>query len=166
RRQRPDTQRAAPVGHRPSSTLFRGGAAAPPRPKLSRLGDLRRRLLLFSTTDWDDPRLLRLRHLTKKLDFQQSVLEMRAAHLNMVGELEAVLERAGRNAPMQVADPLLVRLIAPAANQERVLLLDQFNVGLGEARNRHHNAILVFAVLDDVVWGIALSRLGALKGGV
>ena len=46
----------------------------------------------------DLARLLRLGNLAHEVDVQETVLEGRALHLDVVGKLEAALERAGRDA--------------------------------------------------------------------
>src|SRR3546814_895008 len=118
--------------------------------------------------DRDHPRLPGLRHLAHELDVDETVLQTRTAHLNVIGELEAVLERAARDAAVQVAHPLVLVLgLGPTtANQQRVLLLHQFDVALGEAGHRHRDAVLVLTNLGDVVGGIALPAVGALERGV
>src|SRR3546814_5421868 len=66
---------------------------------------------------------------------------------------EAVLEGAARDAAVQIAHPLVLGLGPTTANQQRVLLLHQFDVALGEAGHRHYDAVLVLADLGDVVGG-------------
>src|SRR5437763_15113432 len=54
--------------------------------------------LRLAVADRDLARLLRLGNLTHEIDVQESVLEARAPHLDVVGELEDALERARRDA--------------------------------------------------------------------
>ena len=59
----------------------------------------------------------------RQIDMQQPVFHRRAVHLDPVGQNEAALELAGRDAAMQV-DPLGVVLLATANHQLVVLDLD------------------------------------------
>ena len=52
----------------------------------------------LAVADGDLARLLRLGDLAHEVDVQEAVLEVRAGHLDVVGELEAALEGAGRDA--------------------------------------------------------------------
>src|SRR3954451_2745124 len=63
--------------------------------------------------DLDATRPQLLRHLARELDRQQPVLEARPLHLDVVGELEPALERAGRDAAVEVLR-VTVGLLLPA----------------------------------------------------
>jgi hypothetical protein len=91
---------------RPPSSRARPASAARPR-----------RRLPGPRLDLDPARPHRLGHLARQLDRQQPVLEPRVLHLDVVGELEAPLERAGRDAAVQVLRALLA-LLAPAHHQQ------------------------------------------------
>src|SRR4051812_43258862 len=67
--------------------------------------------------DLDAARLLFLRHDALQIDMQQAVLKARRLDLDMLGELEAALEGAARNALMQEAGLGLVGLFALAADR-------------------------------------------------
>src|SRR5689334_40449 len=53
--------------------------------------------------DFDLPRFQGLRDLANEIDRQQSVLQIRSADPNMVGELETMFERPAGDATMQIA---------------------------------------------------------------
>src|SRR3954465_800998 len=55
----------------------------------------------------DAARLERFRHFPLQVDRQQAVVEVRARHLDVIGEIEALLESAGRDAAMQVLRAVL-----------------------------------------------------------
>ena len=55
--------------------------------------------------DLDPARLQRLGNLALQLDGQQPVLEVGAHDLHVIGEIEALLEGAGRDAPVQDLHP-------------------------------------------------------------
>jgi hypothetical protein len=99
--------------------------------------------------DLDPARPHRLGHLARQLDRQQPVLEPRVLHLDVVGELEAPLERAGRDAAVQVLRALLA-LLAPAHHQQ-VGLRRQLQLVRREARHGHGDPVPVLARPLDVV---------------
>jgi len=96
------------------------------------------------------PRLQLFRNLALQLNGEQAILQVGLGHLHEVGEVEALLEGAGRNAAMQDLT-LAVVLALLAGDHEGVLLLSHLDLVLGEAGHRHGDAILVIALLLDVV---------------
>ena len=70
---------------------------------------LRSRLL--AAADVDLPRLHRLGDLADQLDREQAVLQVRAAHLDMVGKREAPLERAGGDPAIDVVGAAVLELL-------------------------------------------------------
>ena len=107
-------------------------------------------------------RLHRLGDFAHQLDRQQPVLEVRAAHLDMVGKREAPLERAVRNAAVDVVVALLLGFLFLAAGDDQHVLLggDVDLVGL-EPGNRELDAIIVVAQLDQVEGRIILLGLAS-----
>src|SRR5262245_12177688 len=90
---------------------------------------------------------------------QEPVRELRAGDLDVVGKLEAALERAGRDALIEHLTLLLVTLfLLLAADRERVFLRFDGQVVLGEARNRNRDAIGVLAGPLDVVGRVTRGR--------
>ena len=81
---------------------------------------------------------------------EQAVLQVGALDLDMVGQLEAPLERAGRDAAVQELASLVLGLLL-AADVESLLLDVDLQLILAEARHRHGNAVLVLAEPLDVV---------------
>src|ERR1700675_4092509 len=57
----------------------------------------RDRRLCALVSDRDLARFLRLGEFTRKIDVKQAVFKARAGHMDVIGELEAALERAGGN---------------------------------------------------------------------
>jgi hypothetical protein len=79
------------------------------------------------------------------------MLERRVCHLQVLGEVEALPERAGRDATMQnLSLGLLVRVLV-ACHKERVLLLNEFDLVGREAREGHRDTVVVLARPLDVV---------------
>src|ERR1043165_330157 len=135
------------------------------RSRLWRLGGLRLENLGLglAVADRDLARLLGLGELAHEVDVQEAVRELRAGHLDVVSELEAALERAGRDALVEHLALLLGLFLLLAADRERVLLgLDRQFV-LGEARDRNRNAVGVIAGTLDVIGRIGRGR--AVKAG-
>src|SRR4051794_40568694 len=104
--------------------------------------------------------LHRLGDLAHQLDRQQPVLEVRAFDLDMVGEREAALERAGCDSAIDVIVALLLAFVVLAAGDDQHVLLrgDVDLVGL-EPGDRELDAIVVIAELDEVERRIILLRL-------
>src|SRR4051812_16600908 len=142
-----------PATPSPRSSLAAGRFATSGLVGQNRLGRLR--------LDLDRPGLLLLGDLALQLDGQQAVGELRADDLHMVGELEAALEVASGDAAVEVFLALVRVRRALPGDQELVLLLGQVQLGLGEARNRHHDPVGVVAGLLDVVRGVAVGGLAS-----
>ena len=81
---------------------------------------------------------------------QQAVLQVGALHLDMVGELEAPLERASRDAAVQELTLLLLGLLLTLDVEDLLLDVD-LQLILAEAGDRHGDAVLVLAEPLDVV---------------
>ena len=67
----------------------------------------------------------------------------------MVGKLEAMLERPGRDAAVEVA--LRRRILFPAGHSKQVRLEGYIEIVSREPRDSNRNPIAVIAGLDDVV---------------
>src|SRR6516162_5921012 len=89
-------------------------------------------------TDRDLARLGRLRHLVNQVDMKHAIVELGAGHLHVVGEAEAPLKRAPRDAAVQVAVAvLLLLLLRLARQQERILVSGDIELGRGKASHGH-----------------------------
>src|SRR6187402_1326597 len=109
--------------------------------------------------DVDAARLHRLRDLTLELDGEQPVSQPRPDHLHMLGKLEAALERAGRDAAVEILAFRLSRSLA--ADREPVGLRGNIEIFLPEACNGHGDPVLVVRKLDRVERRIIVSGLAA-----
>src|SRR5437868_5162757 len=117
-------------------------------------------VLRLRSADIDLLRLHRLGDLTLELDREQTVLDVRATDLDMVGQREAPLERAGRNPAIDVVVALLFGFVLLAAGNDQHVLLgrDVELVGL-EPRDRQLDSIIIIAELDQVERRIILLAL-------
>src|SRR5947209_14814830 len=120
--------------------------------------------LRLAVADRNLARLFRLGDLAHEVDVQEAIRELRAGHLDVIGKLEAALERAGRDALIEHLTLRLAGLfLLLAADRERVFLgLDRQFV-LGKARDRDANAVGVLAGTLDVIGRISGGR--AVKAG-
>ena len=116
----------------------------------------------FASADVDFPRLHRLGDLADQLDGEQAVLQVGAAHLNMVGQREAPLERARGDAAIDVIGAALVRLSSSSRNDQHVLLGGDVDLFGLEAGDGQLNPKLVVTKLDEVERGIILLGLAGL----
>lgn len=113
---------------------------------------LRRRLL--ASADVDLPRLHRLGDLAHQLDREQAVLQVRAAHLDMVGKRETPLERAGRNPAVNVIVAAVLALFGLlAADDQHVLLGGDVDLVALETGDGQLDPIIIVAELDQVERG-------------
>src|SRR5947209_10780064 len=117
----------------------------------------------FAVSDRNLARLFRLGDLAHEVNVQEAVRELRAGDLDVVGELEAALERAGRDALIEHLTLRLGLLLLLAFHGERIFLGFDRQFILGEARDRNGNAIGVFAGTLDVIGRISGGR--AVKAG-
>ena len=102
--------------------------------------------------DRDLARLLGLGDFAHEVDVQETVLERRALHLDVVGELEYALERARGDALVERRALGLVGLgLLVAADRQGVFLDLDVELALGKARDRNRDAIVVLAGPLDVV---------------
>jgi hypothetical protein len=108
--------------------------------------------------DLDRPRLHRLGDLADQLDMEEAVIEAGADHLDRLGELEAALEGAARNAAVEVLAGIAFQALA--GDEERVLLDPDVDVVGAEARDRHRQAVGIVAGLLDVVGRIRGNGVG------
>src|ERR1051326_4388350 len=131
------------------------------RPASGSLGGLGVDDLGRAVADRNLARLQRLGDLAHEIDVKQAVLEARALDLDVVGELEAALERPRGNALVEHFAGLLgLRLLLAADRQGVFLGLDR-EVGLGEPGDRKRDAIGVLAGPLDVVGRIARRAVDA-----
>src|SRR5690606_33941997 len=88
---------------------------------------------------------------------EQAVVEARAGHLDVVGELEAAFEGArGDAAVKDLAAVLLLLFLLLALHGEDVLLRLDVDVALAEAGDGHRHPVGVLAGALDIVRGIRL----------
>jgi hypothetical protein len=95
---------------------------------------------------------------------EQTVHELRAAHLDVVGELEAALEGTAGDAAIEVA-AFLLAVLDLAGHDQGVLLGGDRQIVGREAGNRHTDAIGVLIQRFDVVRGVA-TRLIVAQGRI
>src|ERR1051326_5438591 len=131
------------------------------RPASGSLGGLGVDDLGRAVADRNLARLQRLGDLADEIDVKQAILEARALDLDVVGELEAALERPRGNALVEHFAGLLgLRLLLAADRQGVFLGLDR-EIGLGEPGDRKRDAIGVLAGPLDVVGRIARRAVDA-----
>src|SRR5438876_531503 len=104
--------------------------------------------------DLDLARLQRLGDHSLELHVEETVLEARALHLDEVGELEAPLEGAARDAAVERAG-LVGLWLCLAGDGERAFLRGDVELLRPEAGDRHGQAIGVIAGDLDVVGRVA-----------
>src|SRR5580692_8904476 len=98
--------------------------------------------------DRDLARFLRLGELPREIDVKQAVFKARAGHLDVIGELEAALERAGGNSLIK---HLRLRRFALALAFPRptdgkgIFLGFDREIGCAEARDRHRYPVGILA---------------------
>src|ERR1044072_2184320 len=121
--------------------------------------------LTVGLADRNLARLLGFRDLADEIDMQEAVHQRGAGDLDVVGELEAALESARRDALIEHLAWLLVgrRLLVAADRQGVFLRLDRELV-IREARDRDRNAVGVIAGALDVVGRVAGRSIKA--GGI
>src|SRR5262249_15662406 len=91
---------------------------------------------------------------------QQTGLEPRALHMDVVGRLEDALEGARGEAPVEGVALLLVGLdLLVAANRQRALLGLDVEFRLGEAGHRYRDAVVVLTGPLDIVGRITGSAV-------
>jgi hypothetical protein len=87
---------------------------------------------------------------------EHAIVELGTDHLHVVGEAEAPLKRAPRNAAVQVAvSVLLLLLLRLARHQERVLVNGDIELGRREAGHSHCQPVGVVTGLLDIVRRVA-----------
>src|SRR5947209_2856512 len=119
--------------------------------------------LRLAVADRNLARLFRLGDLAHEVNVQEAIRELRAGNLDIVGKLEAALERAGRDALIEHLALVLGLLLFLTFHGERVFLgLDRQFV-LGKARDRNRDTVGVFAGTFDVIGWVSGSR--AVKAG-
>ncbi|CCB63979.1 conserved protein of unknown function [Hyphomicrobium sp. MC1] len=119
----------------------------------------------FTRADRDCPGLLALRNVADEIYVQEAVLEFGARHIDVVGKLEAALERAGGNAAVKVGFAFGVSGLL--AGDRKGLLFDlDLQLVLGEASNSERDPVGVLAGAFDVirrVGGFAIEAYGAIE---
>src|SRR5215211_7650117 len=88
---------------------------------------------------------------------------MSTDHLDMLGKVEALPEGPRCDAPVQDLSALLLFGVLVAGHEQGVLLLDALDLAGGEARQRHRDAIVVFAGPLDVVGRPVRRRFGTRR---
>src|SRR5690606_107225 len=101
---------------------------------------------------------------TLQIDMEQPVDQIGALDLDMVGQAEGQLERALGDALMQVADALGAAITLVADNGQHAPFDLQLQIVFLEAGSRDHDAVMVLAVLLDVVGGIGTGGVIAAQG--
>ena len=83
---------------------------------------------------------------------EHAIVELGTGYLHVVGEAEAPLKRAPRDAAVQVAVAvlLLLLLLRLARHQECVLVNGDIELGRREASHGHRQPVGVFTGLFDV----------------
>jgi hypothetical protein len=122
--------------HRTSSSL---GAAQP----LFIQGDCR--------VDFDAARLHCFRHLSGQVELKQAVLEGCVFNLDIIGKVETPLERASRDALVEIFGLFGVAL--PARYDEQVLLRGDIDIGGRKTCDGEVNAEGIFTGTHDVIRG-------------
>src|SRR3954454_9962519 len=88
---------------------------------------------------------------------------MSTDHLDVFGKVEALPEGPRRDAPVQDLGALVLFGVLVAGDEQGVLLLDELDLAGGEARQRHRDAIVVFAGPLDVVGRPVRRRFGTRR---
>src|SRR3954454_14889062 len=115
--------------------------------------------LRLAVSDRNLARLFRLGDLTDELDVQETVLELRAGYLDVIGKLEAAFERAGRDALIEhLTLVLFALLLLLAPDGEGVFLGLDGQLVLAKARERNGDAVAVIAGTLDVIRRISGGR--------
>src|SRR3546814_213866 len=114
--------------------------------------------------DRDLVRLHRLGHFAHQVDGQQAVAQVGAVDAHEIGELEAALEGACRNAAIeQLAFLAFLRRRLAAADGQHILLRGDVDLVSLEARDRHRDAEMVVGDLLDVEGRIIVRRTARLE---
>src|SRR5262245_43832651 len=112
----------------------------------------------LAVADGNAARLQALRDIAHEVDIEEAVLEVGTLHLDVVGELEAPLDRAGGDAAVQELALLVIGLLL-GADAEHLLLDVDMDLVLAEAGHRHGDPVLVVGEPLDVV-----GRIGGRAG--
>lgn len=114
---------------------------------------------LNARADLDRARLRRLRHFVNQVDMEHAIVDIGGRYLHVIGEAEPPLERAPRDAAVQVAAvPFLLILLRLARHQKRILLNGDVELVRREPGHRHREAIGILTGLLDIVRGVAEGR--------
>src|ERR1700720_439486 len=107
----------------------------------------------MAAADFDTPRLQGFRYPADQVDLEEPIREGRALDLDMVGEAEAALERARRDALIHV---VLLRMVGPPTGDGQQVLLRRYgDVIRGEPGQGHRYTEALLAGPHDVVGRIA-----------
>ncbi len=93
-----------------------------------------------------------------KADCEEAVPHFRARDLDMIGQSEGSLERAGGDTPMEIGDAVFRLFIYLASDKKGFTLCRNAQVIQCKARNCHHDAVLVFSKFLDVIRGVGINR--------
>src|SRR6185437_9782956 len=110
--------------------------------------------LQFGSVNRNPAGFLFLRDDTLQLDVKQTVFELGAFDLHVLGKLEPALERAARNAVIEVRG--LFGVLALARDVKHAIVHFDVQVFLAEAGHRNGNAIAILFGALDIVGRIAL----------
>ena len=109
------------------------------------------RPLAGAAADLDLARLHRLGDLAHQLNRQEAVPKVGTAHLDVVGQREAALERAVSDAAVDVVGTALLIVLALAAGDDQhVLLRSDVDLAGLETGDRQLDSVLVVTILDQV----------------
>src|SRR5690606_1964535 len=116
--------------------------------------------LNWISRDRDPARLHLLGDVALELDVQQAVPELGAKHLDMVGKLEAALERPRGDAAMQESRACVLLPSLAALDARHVAMGFYGDVVLREAGYGHRDAVGILAGALDIVGRIGLTVRG------
>src|SRR5690606_36689164 len=100
-----------------------------------------------------------LGNVADEIHMKETILEHGASNLHVVGQLEAPLEAARGNAAIEKLACILALLALFAPDRQYVTMCFNRDVFLGEARNRHRNAIGILAGALDIIGRIRLAAI-------
>jgi len=111
----------------------------------------------LSGSNVDATRLHRFRQFELKLDLEQAIVKAGTRYLDIIGKVEAPLERTAGYATIKVLAFVLV-LVGGTRNDEHVLVDGYVYLLWSKASDRQCNAIGVFAGPRDVAGRVVILR--------
>src|SRR5579862_93468 len=115
--------------------------------------------LHLAAIDGNAARLLLFRDYPLQVDMEQSVLELRALDLDVLGQLEAALERTAGDTLIKESRLALVMLAALALHHQHAFAHLDIQFLFAEARDRQRDAVMGLVGALDVVGRIGLRSL-------